>query len=102
MRRLADEGVTSYKMFMAYPGVMLSDDGTIFRAMRKAGEDGTLVCMHAENGVVIDELIKIALAEGHIEPKYHALTRPTRSRRRARTAPSPSPRWPARRCTSCT
>ncbi len=78
MRRLADEGVTSYKLFMAYPGALLSDDGTIFRTMRKAGEDGTLVCMHAENGLVIDELIKTALAEGHIEPKYHALTRPTR------------------------
>ena len=78
MRRLSEEGITSYKMFMAYPGVLLSDDGTIFRAMRKAGEDGTLVCMHAENGVVIDELVKIALSEGHIEPKYHALTRPTR------------------------
>jgi dihydropyrimidinase len=57
---------------------MLADDGTIFRVMRKAGEDGTLVCMHAENGIVIDELVKIALAEGHIEPKYHAVTRPTR------------------------
>ena len=78
MRRLSDEGITSYKLFMAYPGAMLSDDGTIFRTMRKAGEDGTLVCMHAENGIVIDELIKIALAEGHIEPKQHALTRPTR------------------------
>ncbi len=78
MRRLADEGVSSYKLFMAYPGAMLSDDGTIFRVMRKAGEDGTLICMHAENGIVIDELIKIALAEGHIEPKYHAITRPTR------------------------
>ncbi len=78
MRMLADAGVTSYKLFMAYPGAMLSDDATIFRAMRKAGEDGTLVCMHAENGIVIDELIKIALSEGHIEPKYHALTRPTR------------------------
>ncbi|MDP6831680.1 MAG: dihydropyrimidinase, partial [Alphaproteobacteria bacterium] len=78
MRRLSEEGVTSYKLFMAYPGVLLSDDGTIFRAMRKAGEDGTLVCMHAENGIVIDELVKIALSEGHIEPKYHALTRPTR------------------------
>ena len=78
MRQLADEGVTSYKLFMAYPGALLSDDGTIFRSMRKAGEDGTLVCMHAENGIVIDELVKIALAEGHIEPKYHALTRPTR------------------------
>ena len=78
MRRLADEGITSYKLFMAYPGVLLSGDGTIFRTMRQAGEDGTLVCMHAENGIVIDELVKTALAEGHIEPKYHALTRPTR------------------------
>ena len=78
MRRLADEGVTSYKLFMAYPGAMLADDATIFRAMRRAGEDGTLICMHAENGVVIDELVKAALAAGHVEPKYHALTRPTR------------------------
>jgi dihydropyrimidinase len=78
MRQLSDEGITSYKMFMAYPGAMLSDDGQIFRTMRKAGEDGTLVCMHAENGIVIDELVKLALAQGHKEPKYHALTRPTR------------------------
>ncbi len=78
MRRIADEGITSYKLFMAYPGALLSDDGTIYRAMRKAGEDGTLICMHAENGIVIDELIKEALAAGHIEPKYHAVTRPTR------------------------
>ena len=78
MRRLSDEGVTSYKMFMAYPGVLLSDDGTIFRTMRKAGEDGTLICMHAENGIVIDELVQIALKKGQIEPKYHAYTRPTR------------------------
>jgi len=78
MRRLADEGVTSYKMFMAYPGVLLSDDGTIFRAMRKAGDDGTLVCMHAENGIVIDELTKIALAQGKTEPRWHTYTRPTR------------------------
>ena len=78
MRRLADEGVTSYKMFMAYPGVMLSDDATIFRALRKAGEDGTLVCMHAENGIVIDELVRIALDQGEFTPRQHALTRPTR------------------------
>ena len=78
MRRLADEGVTSYKLFMAYPGAMLSDDGTIFRALRKAGEDGTLVCMHAENGIVIDELVRIALEKGEIDPKQHALPRPTR------------------------
>jgi dihydropyrimidinase len=78
MRMLADAGVTSYKLYMAYPGQLLVDDATIFRAMRKAGEDGTLVCMHAENGVVIEELVKIALAEGRTAPKYHAQTRPTR------------------------
>jgi len=78
MKMLADEGVTSYKLFMAYPGVLYVDDGTIYRAMRKAGENGTVVCMHAENGIVIDEIVKQALAEGKTEPKYHALTRPTR------------------------
>ena len=78
MKMLADDGVTSYKLFMAYPGVLYVDDGTIYRAMRAAGENGTVVCMHAENGIVIDEIVKIALAEGNTEPKYHALTRPTR------------------------
>ena len=78
MKMLADDGVTSYKLFMAYPGVLYVDDGTIYRAMRQAGENGTVVCMHAENGIVIDEIVKIALAEGKTEPKYHALTRPTR------------------------
>ena len=78
MKMLADDGVTSYKLFMAYPGVLYVDDGTIYRAMRTAGENGTVVCMHAENGIVIDEIVKIALAEGKTEPKYHALTRPTR------------------------
>ena len=78
MKMLADEGVTSYKLFMAYPGVLYVDDGTIYRAMRKAGEDGTVVCMHAENGIVIDEIVKKALSEGKTEPKYHGLTRPTR------------------------
>ena len=78
MKILANAGVTSYKLFMAYPGVLYVDDGTIYRAMRKAGEDGTVVCMHAENGIVIDEIVKQALAEGKTEPKYHAITRPTR------------------------
>lgn len=78
MSKLADEGVTSYKLFMAYPGVLYADDGTIFRAMRQAGEDGTLVCMHAENGIVIDEIVKSALAEGKTAPRWHAHTRPTR------------------------
>ena len=78
MRTLADEGVTSYKLFMAYPGILYADDATLFRAMRKAGEDGTVICMHAENGIVIDEIVKSALAEGKTGPKWHALTRPTR------------------------
>ncbi len=78
LSRLRDEGITSYKLFMAYPGVLYVDDGTLFRAMRKAGEDGTMVCMHAENGIVIDEIVKTALAKGLTAPKYHALTRPTR------------------------
>lgn len=78
MARLRDEGITSYKLFMAYPGVLYVDDGTLFRAMRQAGEDGTMVCMHAENGIVIDEIIKTALKNGQTDPKYHALTRPTR------------------------
>ncbi len=78
MRQLADEGVTSYKLFMAYPGILYVDDGTIYRVMRKAGDDGTVICMHAENGIVIDEIVKQMLKEGHTAPKYHALSRPTR------------------------
>ncbi|QQS41244.1 MAG: dihydropyrimidinase [Acidobacteriota bacterium] len=77
MYTLMDEGITSFKLFMAYPGVFLADDATIFRAMSAAGERGGLICMHAENGIVIDEIIRRALAEGRTAPKYHALTRPT-------------------------
>ncbi|MBC7909711.1 MAG: dihydropyrimidinase [Pyrinomonadaceae bacterium] len=79
MYTVMDEGITSFKMFMAYPGVFLVDDATIFRAMSAAGERGGLICMHAENGVVINEIIKRALAAGRTAPKYHALTRPTRA-----------------------
>jgi dihydropyrimidinase len=79
LRRLISEGVMSFKMFMAYPGVFLVDDATIFRAMRAAGDAGGLICMHAENGIVINEIIKHALAEGKTAPKYHALTRPTKA-----------------------
>src|SRR5712675_2400040 len=62
---------------MAYPGVFLADDATIFRAMSAAGQRGGLICMHAENGIVINEIIKRALEQGRTAPKYHALTRPT-------------------------
>ena len=79
LKSLINQGVSSFKMFMAYPGIFLVDDGTIFKAMTAAGEAGGLICMHAENGVVIDVLVKRALAEGKTAPKYHALTRPTRA-----------------------
>lgn len=79
LHSLIDQGVSSFKLFMAYPGVFLVDDGTIFKAMSKAGEHGGLICMHAENGVVIDVLVKRAIAEGKTAPKYHALTRPARA-----------------------
>src|ERR1041385_8329225 len=77
MYTVMDEGVTSFKMFMAYPGVFLVDDATIVRAMSAGGARGGLICMHAENGIVINEIIKRALEQGHTAPKYHALTRPT-------------------------
>jgi dihydropyrimidinase len=77
LHKVMDEGVSSFKLFMAYPGVFLADDATIFRAMSAAGARGGLICMHAENGIVINEIIKHALAAGRTAPKYHALTRPT-------------------------
>jgi dihydropyrimidinase len=79
MKSMIDQGISSFKLFMAYPGVFLVDDGTIYKAMQTAGEHGGLICMHAENGVVIDVMVKQALAQGHTAPKYHALTRPTRA-----------------------
>jgi dihydropyrimidinase len=79
LKQLIRDGVTSFKLFMAYPGVFLVDDATIFRAMKAAGTAGGLICMHAENGLVINEIIKHALAEGKTAPKYHALTRPTKA-----------------------
>ncbi len=75
--QLVREGVSSFKLFMAYPGVFMLDDATIFRAMSQAAKHGGLICMHAENGGVIDVIVRRALAEGKRAPKYHALTRPT-------------------------
>lgn len=72
------EGVTSFKLFTAYPGVFMVDDASIFRAMQKTGENGGLICMHAENGPVIDVLVAQALAKGNTAPKWHGLTRPPR------------------------
>jgi len=77
MNGLIHEGVTSFKLFMAYPGVFMLDDGSIFRALQATSRNGGLVCMHAENGSAIDVIVQQALAEGKRAPKYHALTRPT-------------------------
>jgi dihydropyrimidinase len=73
---LPDQGVTSYKLFMAYKGALMVDDETLFRSMLVAADSGALVMVHAENGDAIDVLVKEALAQGNTEPKYHALTRP--------------------------
>ena len=77
MDALVAEGITSFKLFMAYPGVFMLDDASIFRALLRTRENGGTICMHAENGDVIDVLVKRALAEGKTAPKYHALTRPS-------------------------
>ena len=77
MNALVREGVTSFKLFMAYPGVFMLDDASIFKAFRATAKNGGLVCMHAENGSAIDVIVQQALAEGKKAPKYHALTRPT-------------------------
>src|SRR5580658_4371239 len=74
MNALVREGVTSFKLFMAYPGVFMLDDGSIFKALRATAKNGGLVCMHAENGGAIDVIVQQALAEGKKAPKYHALT----------------------------
>src|SRR5438105_14886563 len=77
MNALVREGVTSFKLFMAYPGVFMLDDASIFKALRATGQNGGLVCMHADNGGAIDVIVRQALAEGKKAPKYHEVTRPT-------------------------
>jgi dihydropyrimidinase len=79
MDDMVREGVASFKLFMAYPNVLMVDDATIFKALGQTAKNGALVCMHAENGGVIDTIVRRALAEGKTAPIYHALTRPTRA-----------------------
>ncbi|WP_197373303.1 dihydropyrimidinase [Mycolicibacterium baixiangningiae] len=73
---LVDEGVSSIKMFMAYPGELMVDDATLFQVLERAGQVGALCCIHAENGPVIDVLVRRALAEGRTNPSWHGRTRP--------------------------
>jgi len=79
MDALVCQGVTSFKLFMAYRGVFMLDDGSIFKALLRTGKNGGMICMHAENGDVIDVLVQRALRAGQTAPKYHALTRPARA-----------------------
>jgi dihydropyrimidinase len=77
MDDMVSEGISSFKLFMAYPNVLMVDDATIFKAMSRTAKNGALVCMHAENGGAIDVIVQRTLAEGKRAPIYHALTRPT-------------------------
>jgi dihydropyrimidinase len=79
MDDMVREGIASFKLFMAYPNVLMVDDGTIFRALSQTARNGALICMHAENGSVIDVIVQRALAEGKTAPVYHALTRPPKA-----------------------
>src|SRR3954447_11199609 len=76
MKRLYDAGVTTFKIFLAYPNVLMIDQPTVFRVMKSAGELGGLTLVHAENGEAIEEKIRILVSEGKTEPKYHAQSRP--------------------------
>ncbi|WP_067536288.1 dihydropyrimidinase [Nocardia crassostreae] len=76
MAELVSEGVSSFKLFMAYPGVFYSDDGQILRAMQTAGDLGAVLMMHAENGIAIDVLIEQTLQRGDTAPYFHGTSRP--------------------------
>jgi dihydropyrimidinase len=76
MDELIGEGITSFKLFMAYPGVFMLDDASIFRAMQRAANSGALILMHAENGGPINVLVDQLLAEGKTDPVYHGVSRP--------------------------
>jgi len=78
MDQLVGEGVTSFKLFMAYPGVFYSTDGEILRAMQQARDSAATVMMHAENGTAIDVLVSQALSRGETAPRFHGITRPDR------------------------
>ncbi|MFF4172460.1 dihydropyrimidinase [Streptomyces sp. NPDC001744] len=75
MDLLVQEGITSFKLFMAYPGVFYSDDGQILRAMQRSAGNGGLIMAHAENGIAIDVLVEQALARGETDPRYHGEVR---------------------------
>jgi dihydropyrimidinase len=79
MEEMVAEGISSFKLFMAYPNVLMIDDGLMFKVMQKAGELNALCCVHAENGSVIDIVVARMIAEGKTAPHYHALSRSTQA-----------------------
>ncbi len=102
MDDMVREGVASFKLFMAYPNVLMVDDATIFKALQQTSKNGALVCMHAENGSVIDVIVQQALAEGKTAPVYHApAPAPPSPKPRLCSGRLPWPKWLERRCTSC-
>ncbi|HEX8067827.1 MAG TPA: dihydropyrimidinase [Thermoleophilaceae bacterium] len=76
LAELPGQGITSFKLFMAYKGTLQVDDETLFRTMEVASSTGALVMVHAENGDAVDVLVRRALAQGHTSPRWHAKTRP--------------------------
>jgi len=76
MADMVEGGITSFKLFLAYKGSFMVDDGTLFKALRKAARIGAMICIHGENGEVVDILTKELLAEGKTAPMYHPLSRP--------------------------
>jgi dihydropyrimidinase len=83
MDELIGDGITSFKLFMAYPGVFLSSDGQIVQAMQSAASNGGLIMMHCENGSAIDVLVQQALQRGETAPVHHGLTRPWQTEQEA-------------------
>src|SRR5260221_13604966 len=78
MDALVRQGVTSFKLFMAYRGIFMLDDGSIFKALLRTGQNGGTSFIHAQNSDVIDVLVQPALAAGPPAPKYQAPTPPAR------------------------
>lgn len=70
------EGVTSFKLYMAYKKTLQVDDGVIFKALKKSKELNGLIGFHCENGDVIEDLINEARQMDKKAPYYHAATRP--------------------------
>ena len=102
MDSMVGEGVASFKLFMAYPGVLMVDDATIFRALGQTAKNGALICMHAENGSVIDVIVQKSASRRQAAPIYHALTRPSEAEAEAVHRAMPWPKYPAHPSTSFT